>query len=605
MPDATSLNSGLPVRAGIREAYDESQDGQIDHATLIERRFRDEVAAFNGTRGKSEIYASLRAVTEYTANEYGNRFLVELVQNGHDAHAAAGAPGEIRCHFVASEGDHGTLYVANQGRPFLQPDFTAICQFARSSKRPGESIGNKGIGFRSVLQVCDYPEVYSADASQSGAAAFRGFCFSFARVEDLDRLISDGALRDAVRRDVPPHVMPVALEVQGEYVRACAAAGFSTVVRLPLKSAEARKDVLEALDALVGGSSPVLLFLEQIRRIRLETTGLLEGDWYCDVSRQRTPTGLASERDTRFDIVEIREHDDDADDVTSRYLLVSTLVTESKMLEVIEASIRADKLPASWRRWSGDGRVALATRLTGESGPGILYNYLPMGADSASPLLGHLDAPFYAKIDRTSLHPSVPLNDFLLDEAARLASRAARVLSQRSEQSYRDAVLDLVAWSQPAHSRLVTAFRESGSSLEALPILPVLGPCGREARGALEDVFQWTRLDLPSLSEGRLVAHAGAQLLPARISGARVQRLEQLKRTLAGRGLTPSTAQLASWVPSVAAHLHATQAPRQSGTRFTATSHRSFASSHGSLRADGSSSMRRIVCCRQAPHRGQ
>lgn len=144
------------------------------YAQIIQARFYDELAAFSGTRGKSEIYASLRAVTEYIANEYGNRFLVELIQNGHDAHVSNDAPGEIRCRFVANEGDYGTLYVANQGHPFGECDFKAICQFARSSKRPGESIGNKGIGFRSVLQICQYPEVYSACAPKAGNRQRRG-----------------------------------------------------------------------------------------------------------------------------------------------------------------------------------------------------------------------------------------------------------------------------------------------------------------------------------------------------------------------------------------------------------------------------------------------
>lgn len=567
MSDITQAGTESPTPTEQNPTVGGSAEG-YRLAEIIDARFNDELAAFNGTRGKSEIYASLRAVTEYTANEYGNRFLVELLQNGHDAHAADGTSGEIRCLFAADEGDYGTLYVANQGRPFGERDFAAICQFARSSKRPGESIGNKGIGFRSVLQICEYPEIYSARSPRAGAASFDGFCFSFARPEDLVRLVPDADLREAVHRDVPPHVLPVALTTQNAHVRSYAQAGFATVVRLPIKFTDARSDVLAAFDALVEGPAPILLFLERISRIRIETEGLPDGDWYTDVSRRRAPAALTPPDGLNLDVVELRVHFEEEEDDVERYLLVSTEVGETKMREVIETSIRADKLPSSWRGWSGPARVALATKLTGDASPGILYNYLPMGEAAAAPLLGHLDAPFYAKIDRTSLHPSVPLNDFLFEAAARVASRVALYLAGTQEEAFRDAALDLIAWDKPAYQRLATVLGAAGTTLQDAPVVPVRAADGSDARAPLKSVFRWDRTDLTALSAERLVADAGAKILPGRIAGARLERLEQLKVELTGQGLKPPNAQVAAWTPRIAAHLHATSAPAAAWDAF-------------------------------------
>jgi len=58
--------------------------------------------------------------------------------------------GEIDIVFDPREGSSGTLYVANKGRPFNYGDLSSISVLAKSSKHPGQGIGNKGVGFKSV-----------------------------------------------------------------------------------------------------------------------------------------------------------------------------------------------------------------------------------------------------------------------------------------------------------------------------------------------------------------------------------------------------------------------------------------------------------------------
>ncbi|MET9160626.1 hypothetical protein ABZX56_23090 [Streptomyces parvulus] len=104
-------------------------------------------------------------MSEDTAQEYEGRTLLELVQNGHDAIGEA-APGRIAV-LAASQGDDSILYVANEGAVFAEENFRAITELALSSKAAGEGIGNKGLGFRSVLQLTDWPEIYSKSSPDS------------------------------------------------------------------------------------------------------------------------------------------------------------------------------------------------------------------------------------------------------------------------------------------------------------------------------------------------------------------------------------------------------------------------------------------------------
>ena len=67
------------------------------------------------------------------------------------------------------------LSVGNSGRPFREEDFDGICQLAQSPKDPNESVGNKGLGFRSVLEVSSCPEIWSIAPTGRGTS----FVFRF------------------------------------------------------------------------------------------------------------------------------------------------------------------------------------------------------------------------------------------------------------------------------------------------------------------------------------------------------------------------------------------------------------------------------------------
>lgn len=152
---------------------------------LIEEETEARIRAHRQTlRPSWNPVKSLTDLSLEIAHEYEDRFLVELVQNGYDAHPVESRDGQIHILLDESRGDHAVLYVANGGKPFTRQNFEALSNIARSSKPPGEGIGNKGLGFRSTLQICDWPEIYSLDP-EGGGIEFDGYCFGFAHDEDL------------------------------------------------------------------------------------------------------------------------------------------------------------------------------------------------------------------------------------------------------------------------------------------------------------------------------------------------------------------------------------------------------------------------------------
>lgn len=213
-------------------------------AEQIDRLAYGKLQAFAGTINVDagayldDVYAQNKSVAEHTAADYHGRFLIELVQNANDVHERGRHDGQIEVVLVEDEGDFGTVYVANFGKPFAHDSVVALSRIGMSTKPPGESIGNKGLGFRSVSHVCDAPEIYSQAPDAIGASAFGGFCFTFARSEDLSSWIDNPTVLAFAQSDLPMFFLPIALSTQPATISYYAARGFSSVIRLPLRDAE-------------------------------------------------------------------------------------------------------------------------------------------------------------------------------------------------------------------------------------------------------------------------------------------------------------------------------------------------------------------------------
>lgn len=89
------------------------------------------------------LLADLAGLESYVAESYDARSFIELLQNADDAEASKFHAEQIGAFLV----------VANNGKCFTKSDFESLCRSSASSKSRGETIGYRGIGFKSVVGV--------------------------------------------------------------------------------------------------------------------------------------------------------------------------------------------------------------------------------------------------------------------------------------------------------------------------------------------------------------------------------------------------------------------------------------------------------------------
>ena len=82
-------------------------------------------------------YRSLHSLTDQVEHQYHGRFIVELVQNTHDAllprDSGSDRPARIEIA-LKDESQYGVLYVANDGQPFSAFNFNSLSQLGQSDK---------------------------------------------------------------------------------------------------------------------------------------------------------------------------------------------------------------------------------------------------------------------------------------------------------------------------------------------------------------------------------------------------------------------------------------------------------------------------------------
>lgn len=99
------------------------------------------------------LLSDLAGLEKYIGESYNNRSFIELLQNADDAMSSK--------FKIVKSNEH--LFVANNGRDFNQQDLESLCRSASSSKVRGDSIGYRGIGFKSVVGFAKEIHLISGD----------------------------------------------------------------------------------------------------------------------------------------------------------------------------------------------------------------------------------------------------------------------------------------------------------------------------------------------------------------------------------------------------------------------------------------------------------
>ncbi len=97
------------------------------------------------------LLSDMAQMEKYMAESYSGRVFIELLQNADDCKSTKILIKEI----------NGSIIFANNGRPFDENDVIAISRSGASSKKRGETIGYRGVGFKSTTYLTDEILIYS------------------------------------------------------------------------------------------------------------------------------------------------------------------------------------------------------------------------------------------------------------------------------------------------------------------------------------------------------------------------------------------------------------------------------------------------------------
>lgn len=225
--------------------------------------------------------------------DYHGRFIVELLQNASDQATAAGLDDSCVTIIRTSE----LVAFANEGIEFKKEGLDSITSLGLSTKRPQDAIGNKGIGFKSVFQVSESPEIYSSPSSSESFAKAQGLMFKLSLAPLADPII-EGTIMEMVKEQLAEKTsvktLPTVENIMSE-IRAAAPFKFplpisaddltarlgklpevpngQTMVVLPLRQTpDAAKTVGQAIDELFEEAGAAILFLPSVSKIKIIDT---------------------------------------------------------------------------------------------------------------------------------------------------------------------------------------------------------------------------------------------------------------------------------------------------------------------------------------------
>ena len=205
------------------------------------------------------------------ASDYRGRLVYELLQNADDAMESSESDAD-RVAFVITD---DAFWMANSGRPLTDADVQGLCGLGASSKVDAEgskraSIGHKGLGFKSVLEITHAPAIYSRTLSfRLGESEARPHVEALWDELDLPRPSAVPAMR-----------FPSLIGEADDEDRWLALndIGLNTAFQFPFRE-DLASDQREALtDLLLGLPLTTVLFLKHLEsvEVRVDQTGRSE-----------------------------------------------------------------------------------------------------------------------------------------------------------------------------------------------------------------------------------------------------------------------------------------------------------------------------------------
>lgn len=432
------------------------RDGQLERLKRVGDLWEEQLKDWN----------DLAKAEESVRREYRGRYLFELLQNANDAIVDAYLASDKRAldsglNKVRLELTPASLLIANCGLPFAENNIRALCRLHQTTKSASKQIGHKGIGFKSVLEVTDAPEVYSDR-----------YAFGFDRKEFTAKARQVVGSNNLTESQLPILRAPFARRLsrlnpaERERIEHLLIDDeFATVIRLPFKTDKLHVDVEERLRAEIGPQ--LLLFLEFIQLLEVcYPSGEEVAYWRDDPEKA---AGLKAS--THKDILLWSDKGGKA------HVVSHWLVLNPKELRVTNRSLVKD-LGEAWEEvqsvkctvafpLTADGKF-LQTDLPHQA----FQVYFPTQESSGVRFL--VNADFYIEAARKDIRRN-PLNDWLIQELAfHVASTGVDVLRARFPSS--PSIVDMLAPAQQPDRELGGYFFDQYvSALGGSEFVPISG----------------------------------------------------------------------------------------------------------------------------------
>ncbi|AQQ55311.1 DUF3883 domain-containing protein [Planococcus lenghuensis] len=192
-------------------------------------------------KNSPQLFSDMAAMETYMAESYGERVFIEMLQNADDARATT---------FYITE-RNGHVFIANNGKPFDEIDVKSICRSGASEKKRGETIGYRGVGFKSTTHLSNTIYIHSNECT-----------FSFSKsLAAINLEVKDEKQVPTIR--IPFLVDSVEDEIQETLVD-LKRKGFTTIFVFY----KARKEILlQEVDLI---DADYFLFLRNIRNVNID-----------------------------------------------------------------------------------------------------------------------------------------------------------------------------------------------------------------------------------------------------------------------------------------------------------------------------------------------
>jgi hypothetical protein len=368
--------------------------GKTDWQSWIERFRNTTLKTYENEpdRIREDFGSELRV-----SDDYKGRALLELLQNADDAQQPESeVTASIGSREVVFSLTRKAFYCANGGYTMTRQGLNSICRLSHSPKdRSRLTIGEKGLGFKSVLSFSKSPEIHSGDLhcrfDRQGAFEFiSGSVIIMEKKPDLTHdkvpllrvpIWSDSSLWECD---------PILVELAQRY---------ATIIKLPILE----KDFDVIRGKLEDIKPPILLFLNFLETIEIRVDG--EASRRCCIVR---------EKHIQYDSCEVARSllEGEKEDTSWCTIKGAFDVPEDKLEGLAHSWENVKKCGVAFAMQESKAGYALLDKSFDNS----VRVFFPTNESFPLPLLFH--ATYYADSARKSINIEHSYNQFLTEKAA-------------------------------------------------------------------------------------------------------------------------------------------------------------------------------------------